>query len=85
MDYICILSANAFAKRLEITWIYYELSRFVFVTSRESFVIFPRFFQPETRAMFIEQNLRFVSYLFSVFWSNHQIIDGIKCKKTSCS
>ena len=71
IDYSSISSANAFAKRLEITWIYYELSRFIFVTSKESFVIFPRFLQPETRAMFIEQNLRFVSHLFSVFWSNH--------------
>ena len=67
IDYSSIFSADAFAKRLEITWIYYELSRFIFVTSKESFVIFPRFFQPETRAMFIEQNLRFVSHLFFCF------------------
>jgi hypothetical protein len=73
-DQIPIYSANAFAKRLEIVWIYYELSRFIFVTSCETFVTFPKSFQPEAR-----------SHIFSVFWSHHQMINGIKCKDTSCS
>ena len=85
INYISIFSTNVLAKRLEIVWIYYELSRFIFVTSRETYVIFPRFFQPTTRSVFIEQNLRFLSHLFSVFWSHHQMINRIKCKQASCS
>ncbi|CAF3850775.1 unnamed protein product [Adineta steineri] len=85
INYSPIFSANSFAKRLEITWMYYELSRFIFVTSRESYIIFPKSCQPIPRSIFIEQNLRFLYHLFIVFWSHHQMINGIKCKQSSCS
>ena len=80
-----IYSANTFAKRLEIVWLYYELSRFIFVTSCKTSVSFPKSFQPEVRSMFIEQNLPFLFHIFTVFWSNHHMLNGIKCKEGLCS
>lgn len=78
-------SGNTFAKRLEVVWLYYELSRFIFVTSGEKSVSFPKSFQPEARSIFIERSLPFLFHIFTVFWSNHHMIDGIKCKEELCS
>ena len=39
-----ILSANALAKRTEIVWLYYELSRFIFITSHEKSITLPKSF-----------------------------------------
>ncbi|CAF0829804.1 unnamed protein product [Adineta steineri] len=69
INYTPIFSANSFAKRLEVTWMYYELSRFIFVTSRESYIIFPKSCQPIPRSIFIEQNLRF--YDESIYYCSH--------------
>ncbi|CAF0966051.1 unnamed protein product [Rotaria sordida] len=78
-------SPNTFAKHLEIVWLYYELSRFIFITTCETSVSFPKSFQPETRSIFIEKNLPVLFHIFTVFWSNHHIINGIKCKEELCS
>ncbi|CAF1115997.1 unnamed protein product [Rotaria sordida] len=78
-------SPNTFAKHLEIVWLYYELSRFIFITTCETSVSFPKSFQPETRSIFIEKNLPVLFRIFTVFWSNHHIINGIKCKEELCS
>ncbi|CAF4848562.1 unnamed protein product [Rotaria socialis] len=80
-----IYSANTFGKRLGIVWLYYELSRFIFVTSCETSISFPKSFQPEARPIFIEQNLPFIFHIFTVFWSNHRMLNGIKCKEKLCS
>jgi hypothetical protein len=84
-DQIPRYSANAFSKRLETVWIYYELSRFIFVTSCEKSISFPKSLQPEFRSIFIERNLPFLSHVFTVFWSHHQMINDIKCKQSLCS
>ena len=81
---VSLYSADTFAKRLEIVWLYYELSRFVFVSSYETSVSFPKSFEPKPRSIFIEQNLPFLFHLFTVFWSNHHILNGIKCKGELC-
>lgn len=80
-----IHSANSLAKRMEVVWLYYELSRFVFVTSREKSIVLPKSLQPEPRFIFIEQNLCFLNHIFNVFWSRHSMFPNIKCKETSCS
>lgn len=80
-----IYSANAFAKRLQTVWIYYETSRLIFMTSCETSFLFPRSFRPETKSIFIEQNLSFFLHIFTVFWSRHNQLAGIKCKNATCS
>ncbi|CAF3163957.1 unnamed protein product [Rotaria sp. Silwood2] len=80
-----IVSSNTLAKRMEVAWIFFELSRFVFLTSREKSIVLPKSLQPESRYIFIEQNLPFFHHLFNTFWSRHRIFPYIKCKQSSCS
>ncbi|CAM4980562.1 unnamed protein product, partial [Rotaria socialis] len=53
--------------------------------SCETSISFPKSFQPEARPIFIEQNLPFIFHIFTVFWSNHRMLNGIKCKEKLCS
>ncbi|CAF1501838.1 unnamed protein product, partial [Rotaria sp. Silwood1] len=80
-----IVSSNTLAKRMEVAWIYFELSRFIFLTSREKSIVLPKSLQPESRYIFIEQNLPFFHHLFNTFWSRHRVFPHIKCKQSSCS
>lgn len=60
-------SASSLAKRMEVVWLYYELCRFIFVTSHEQSINLPKSFQPEARHIFFEQNLAFLNHAFNVF------------------
>lgn len=80
-----IYSANAFAKKLQTVWMFYEMSRLIFMTSCETSFIFPRSFRPSTKSIFIEQNLSFILHIFTVFWSRHNHLAGVKCKNATCS
>jgi hypothetical protein len=78
-------SANAFAKRLEVVWLYYEMSRLIFVASCETSIALPKSFRPESRLVFFERNLPFLFHVFTVFWSRHNQLKTVKCKPLSCS
>jgi hypothetical protein len=60
-------SANAFAKRLEVVWLYYEMSRLIFVASCETSIALPKSSRPESRLVFFERNLPFLFHVFTVF------------------
>lgn len=77
-------STNAFAKRLQVVWIYYELCRLAFVASLETSFALPRSFRPQPRLTYIERNLPFLYHVFTVFWSRHHRFENKKCKE-SCS
>ena len=84
LDQLALYSANAFAKRLQHVWIYYEMSRLVFVASLETVLAFPRSFQPKTRMFFFARNLPFLYHALTVFWSHHNRFENRKCKD-NCS
>ena len=79
-----LYSSNTFAKRLQLVWTYYEMSRFVFVASMEATFVFPKSLRPKPKMIFIERSLPFLNHIFTVFWSRHNQFENKKCKDT-CS
>ena len=66
-----VYSTNAFAKHFKHAWICYEVSRLVFLTSKESSFRLPRSKGTRSMSVFIERNLPFLAHIFTVFRSRH--------------
>jgi hypothetical protein len=88
-----IITADTFARNLESVWLFYELTNFIFMTSKSTEFSFP-FAMSEgrtmikgkqsLRAIFIERNINWIYHVFTVFWSNHESLFG-SCHSGNCS
>ncbi|CAF1467542.1 unnamed protein product [Adineta ricciae] len=87
------INADGLARNLEAVWLYYELTNFIFMTSKAKDIRFPYAMsegrtriksQQSLRAIFIERNLNWIYHIFTTFWSNHEIVFG-SCKCGNCS
>ncbi|CAF1683234.1 unnamed protein product, partial [Adineta ricciae] len=82
-------------RSLEAHWIYFELFRLIFMTSSEKEITAPRALfsarntvaageQMNAKAQFLEEHLDWIYNIFSVFWSNHDLIPECRCEKSTC-
>ncbi|CAF1169980.1 unnamed protein product [Adineta steineri] len=87
------ITADNLARNLEAVWIYYELTNFLLMASKSTYIRFPYAMsegrtrikgQQSLRAIFIERNLNWIYHVFTTFWSNHEIVFGT-CKCGNCS
>jgi hypothetical protein len=88
-----IITADTLARNLQSVWLYYELTNFIFMTSKSTEISFPFAMcegrtrikgKQSTRAIFIERNIDWIYHAFTTFWSNHEILFG-SCKCGNCS
>ncbi|CAF2103032.1 unnamed protein product [Rotaria magnacalcarata] len=88
-----VITSDNLARSLEAVWLYYELTNFVFMTSKSTEISYPCAMSEgrtkikgnqSLRAIFIERNLNWIYHVFTVFWSRHQDIFG-SCKCGNCS
>lgn len=79
------ISADTLARNLQSVWLYYELTNFVFMTSKATDISFPFAMcegrtrikgEQSSRAIFIERNINWIYHAFTTFWSNHGIVFG---------
>ncbi|CAF1411906.1 unnamed protein product [Adineta ricciae] len=92
-DLVDIVTIDTLARNLQSVWLYYELTNFIFMTSKLKEISYPYAiaesrtkvkYNQSSRAIFIERNLNWIYHIFTVFWSNHEDIFG-SCKCGHCS
>ena len=88
-----VITADTLARNLQSVWLYYELTNFIFMTSKATDISFPFAMcegrtrikgEQSSRAIFIERNINWIYHAFTTFWSNHGILFG-NCTSGSCS
>ena len=79
-----IYSANTFSKRLETVWLYYELSRFIWLLVVKHQSTFQNPFNRK-QDQYLLNRICLFCFTSLVFWSNHHMLNGIKCKEELCS
>ncbi|UJR29601.1 hypothetical protein I4U23_010817 [Adineta vaga] len=92
-DIVDIITMDTLARNLQSVCLYYELTNFIFMTSKSKEISYPYAIAESrtkvkggqsSRAIFIERNLNWIYHVFTVFWSNHEDIFG-SCKCGYCS
>ncbi|CAF1688614.1 unnamed protein product, partial [Adineta ricciae] len=76
-DIVDIVTIDTLARNLQSVWLYYELTNFIFMTSKLKEISYPY-------AIAEKRNLNWIYHIFTVFWSNHEDIFG-SCKCGHCS
>jgi len=88
-----VVTTDYLARSLQSVWLYYELSNFIFMTSKSTEISFPYAMsegrttvksKQSSRAIFIERNLNWIYHVFTTFWSHHECLFG-SCNCGSCS
>lgn len=92
-DNVNIITPDTLTRSLESVWLYYELTNFIFMTSKSTEISFPFAMcegrtrikgKQSSRAIFIERNIDWIYHIFTTFWSNHGSLFG-SCKCGNCS
>jgi hypothetical protein len=92
-DSINVITTDTLARSLQAVWLYYELANFILMITKSTEISYPyamaegrtrRKGKQSLRAVFIERNLNWIYHVFTVFWSNHEIVFG-SCKSGNCS
>jgi hypothetical protein len=87
------IAGDTLARNIQSVWLYYELTNFVFMTSKLTEISFPSAMsegrtkvkgKQSPRAIFIERNINWIYHVFTTFWSHHESLFG-SCKCGSCS